>query len=141
MCGAGSGVWSSEMTHQPPAVACIAQGRPGVRYARRGVPHKERWVEVCRLLTVVSRAVWEKRVSSWRCGEAGAPTLHSCPQPRSDGFPGLTQAGWGPLPGKLWTVCSQRSLLGRLTPSKTPDSLLILGGSGFVVQICLIEGK
>ena len=43
----------------------------------RGVPHKERWVEVGRLLTVVSRAVQEKRMSSWRCGEAGAPTLHS----------------------------------------------------------------
>lgn len=35
MCGARSGVWSSEMTHQPQALPCIAQGRPGVRYARR----------------------------------------------------------------------------------------------------------
>lgn len=35
MYGAGSGVWSSEMTHQPPALPRIAQGRPGVHYARR----------------------------------------------------------------------------------------------------------
>lgn len=44
---------------------------------KRGVPHKEKGVEVCRLLTVVSRGVQEKSVSSWRCGEAGAPTLPS----------------------------------------------------------------
>lgn len=43
----------------------------------RGAPNKEKGAEVCRLLTVVSRGVQEKRVSSWRCGEAGAPTLHS----------------------------------------------------------------
>lgn len=70
---------SSEMTHQPPALPCIAQGRPRVRYARReGIPHKEKRVEVCRLLTVVSRGVQEKRrVFMEGVGRGWAPTLPS----------------------------------------------------------------
>lgn len=78
MCGARRGVWSSEMTHQPQALPCIAQGRPGVRYARRkGHPPQGEVGGGRQAPHSSEQGVREKRMSSWRCGEAGAPTLHS----------------------------------------------------------------